>query len=184
MAFYFYGCMSMDGYLATKMHDLTWLYESGDAADTDCETFYRQMDMALMGRRTFDKIAKQTKPCEAYPTTDNVVFTHQSLDCEGLRAVCADPVTFVKAQDGQKNIWVVGGNTILAPLLDAGLVDVLIIQVAPVLLGEGIPLLPKRRRCIVFVWKGCNNTAPLRSWNIIEYKKRTVRGAIIAIFQR
>ena len=150
MAFYFYGCMSMDGYLATKMHDLTWLYESGDAADTDCETFYRQMDMALMGRRTFDKIAKQTKPCEAYPTTDNVVFTHQSLDCEGLRAVCADPVTFVKAQDGQKNIWVVGGNTILAPLLDAGLVDVLIIQVAPVLLGEGIPLFAQKEALHLF----------------------------------
>lgn len=34
----------------------------------------------------------------------------------------------------------VGGNTILAPLLDQDMVDCLIVQVAPVLLGEGIPL--------------------------------------------
>ncbi len=144
MAFYFYGCVSLDGYLATKEHDLSWLYDTGTTADTGYEAFYEQMDMTMMGRRTFDEIAKQTKPCEVYPTTDNVVFTHQSLDCEGFRAGCADPVTFVKAQDGQKNIWVVGGNTILAPLLDAGLVDVLIIQVAPVLLGEGIPLFAQK----------------------------------------
>ena len=144
MAVYFYGCVSLDGYLATKEHDLSWLYDTGTTADTGYEAFYEQMDMTMMGRRTFDEIAKQTKPCEVYPTTDNVLFTHQSLDCEGFRAVCADPVTFVKAQDGQKNIWVVGGNTILAPLLDAGLVDVLIIQVAPVLLDEGIPLFAQK----------------------------------------
>lgn len=102
MAFYFYGCVSLDGYLATKEHDLSWLYDTGTTADTGYEAFYEQMDMTMMGRRTFDEIAKQTKPCEVYPTTDNVVFTHQSLDCEGFRAGCADPVTFVKAQDGQK----------------------------------------------------------------------------------
>lgn len=39
-----------------------------------------------------------------------------------------------------RNVWVVGGNTILKPLLDHDMVDHLIIQVAPVLLGEGIPL--------------------------------------------
>ncbi|MEF2825043.1 MAG: dihydrofolate reductase family protein, partial [Peptococcaceae bacterium] len=144
MAVYFYGCVSLDGYLATKEHDLSWLYDTGTTADTGYEAFYEQMDMTLMGRRTFDEVATLAVPAEAYPTTDNVVFTHQSLDCEGVRAVCADPVTFVKAQDGQKNIWVVGGNTILAPLLDADLVDVLIIQVAPVLLGAGIPLFAQK----------------------------------------
>ena len=144
MAFYFYGCVSLDGYLATKERDVSWLYDTGTMADTGGEGLWEGRDGGMGGRGTFDEIAKQTKPCEVYPTTDNVVFTHQSLDCEGFRAVCADPVTFVKAQDGQKNIWVVGGNTILAPLLDAGLVDVLIIQVAPVLLGEGIPLFAQK----------------------------------------
>lgn len=144
MAVYFYGCMSMDGYLATKNHDLTWLYESGDAEATDYEAFYSRMDVTLMGRRTFDEIAKLPQPEDVYPSTDNVVFTHRPLDCIGFRAVEGDPVDFVKAQEPAKNIWVVGGNTILAPLLDADLVDVLIIQIAPVLLGEGVPLFAQK----------------------------------------
>ena len=59
---------------------------------------------------------------------------------EGFVPVRGDVVEFVKGQPGEKNIWVIGGNTILAPLLDAGMVDGMTIQLAPVLLGAGIPL--------------------------------------------
>ena len=43
-----------------------------------------------------------------------------------------------------KNIWIIGGNTILAPLLERDMVDHLIVQIAPVLLGEGIPLFTQK----------------------------------------
>ena len=46
--------------------------------------------------------------------------------------------------DPAKRVWVAGGNTILAPLLERDMVDHLIMQVAPVLLGEGIPLFTQR----------------------------------------
>jgi len=46
----------------------------------------------------------------------------------------------VKQFDKEKNIWIVGGGTILAPLLDNDMIDNMIIQIAPVLLGKGIPL--------------------------------------------
>lgn len=36
MAVYFYGCISMDGYLATRSHDLAWLYETGTPEETGC----------------------------------------------------------------------------------------------------------------------------------------------------
>lgn len=68
------------------------------------------------------------------------LFTHGELDCPGFIAVAEDPVTFVEKLEPDRNIWVVGGNTILKPLLEHGMVDHLIVQVAPVLLGEGIPL--------------------------------------------
>lgn len=29
MAVYFYGCITIDGYLATKEHHLDWLYDTG-----------------------------------------------------------------------------------------------------------------------------------------------------------
>ena len=48
--------------------------------------------------------------------------------------------------DKNRNIWIVGGNTVLAHLLNQDMVDYLIVQVAPVLLGAGIPLLPQKEK--------------------------------------
>lgn len=140
MAVYFYGCVSLDGYLAASDHDLGWLYETGTTEEAGYDDFYARMDVTLMGRRTFAEVAKLDDPASAYPATENYVFTHGALDCPGFTAVAGDPVAFVEGLGQNRNIWVVGGNTILKPLLDHDMVDHLIIQVAPVLLGEGIPL--------------------------------------------
>lgn len=108
--------------------------------DTDYEDFYARMDVTLMGRRTFREVERLGNPAEVYPATENYVFTHRPLHQAGFTAVSGSPAAFVERLDRAKNIWVIGGNTILAPLLDRDLVDHLIIQVAPVLLGKGIPL--------------------------------------------
>ena len=55
-----------------------------------------------------------------------------------------DVAEFVAGLGPDKNIWIVGGNTILAPLLERDRVDYLIAQVAPVLLGEGVPLFTQK----------------------------------------
>ena len=34
MSVYFYGCMTLDGYLADKNHGLTWLDQTGDVEET------------------------------------------------------------------------------------------------------------------------------------------------------
>lgn len=140
MSVFFYGCVSLDGYLAGRDHNLDWLYQSGSTEETGYDAFYRSMDVAIMGRRTFREIEKLERPQEAYPSTQNFVFTHSALSQPGFTAVSGDVVPFVKRFPPSVNIWIVGGNTILAPLLDCGMVDRLIIQTAPVLLGGGIPL--------------------------------------------
>lgn len=140
MSVYFYGCVTLDGYLADKDHGLNWLHQTGTAEDTGYEDFYARMDVTLMGRRTFREVERLGNPAEVYPATENYVFTHRPLRQAGFTAVSGSPAAFVERLDRAKNIWVIGGNTILAPLLDRDLVDHLIIQVAPVLLGKGIPL--------------------------------------------
>ena len=97
-----------------------------------------------MGRRTFQEIEKTGDPASVYPTTENYVFTHRERSCPGFTAVNGDPVEFVKGLGQDRAVWVVGGNTILSPLLDQDMVDHLIIQVAPVLLGGGIPLFTQK----------------------------------------
>lgn len=80
--------------------------------------FYGRMDVTLMGRRTFAEVAKLDGPALAYPTTENFVFTHNALDCQGFTAVAEDPAEFVEKLGSDRNIWVVGGNTVLKPLLE------------------------------------------------------------------
>lgn len=145
MSVFFYGCVTLDGYLADKSHGLSWLYETGATEETGYEDFYRQMDVTVMGRRTFEEIAKLEDAAAVYPTTENYVFTHADrLPQKGFVPARGDVADFVTGLGPDKNIWIVGGNTILAPLLERDMVDRLIVQIAPVLLGEGIPLFTQK----------------------------------------
>jgi dihydrofolate reductase len=45
---------------------------------------------------------------------------------------------------GGKNIWLVGGGDLVGQFADAGLLDEILLGVAPVTLGRGAPLLPRR----------------------------------------
>lgn len=141
MSVFFYGCVTLDGYLADKDHRLDWLHQTGGVAETGYEDFYRRMDVTVMGRRTFREIEGLEDPSSVYPATENFVFTHRVGPLpEGFTPICGSVTDFVSGFPPEKNIWVIGGGTILAPLLEADRVDHIILQIAPVLLGAGIPL--------------------------------------------
>lgn len=145
MSVYFYGCMSLDGYLADRNHSLEWLYQVGSVEETDYESFYKDMDITIMGKRTFAEVEKSGEAEAVYPTTQNYVFTHSEQPLpRGFIPVSGDVVEFIKQIDKEKNVWIIGGNTILSPLLDSDMVDCMIIQMAPVLLGDGIPLFAQK----------------------------------------
>lgn len=145
MSVYFYGCISMDGYLADKNHGLAWLYQTGSSEQTSYDKFYDMIDITVMGKRTFDAVAEQTIPALVYPDTENYIFTHQkNFSAEGFKVISGDVVEFIDNQEEGKKIWIVGGNQMLAPLLNEDRIDSLIIQIAPVLLGQGIPLFTQK----------------------------------------
>jgi dihydrofolate reductase len=52
-----------------------------------------------------------------------------------------EKINALKARSG-KDIWLFGGGALFRSLLDAGLVDRVEVAIMPVLLGQGIPLLP------------------------------------------
>jgi len=66
-------------------------------------------------------------------------------------------VTDLKAQAG-KDIWLFGGGVLFRSLLEVGLVDRVEVGVIPVLLGQGIALLP-----------GLEGTAKLRLHSMEEW---------------
>lgn len=151
MSIYFYGCITMDGYLADEEHNLDWLYQTGTTDETDYEEFYKKMDITIMGKRTFNEMEKAENIIDVYPTTQNYVFTHScDLSQNGFIAINDDVTEFVKQIDKDKNIWIIGGNTILSPLLNNNMVDYIIMQIAPVLLGAGIPLFTQKEELKCF----------------------------------
>ena len=80
------------------------------------------------------------RPLIGAPRYRELCFYPPRARLPGFTSAACDPAAFVEGLGTHRNIWIVGGNTVLAPLLDRDMVDHLIIQVAPVLLGEGIAL--------------------------------------------
>ena len=48
------------------------------------------------------------------------------------------------AAAGSRNVWLVGGGELVGQFHDAGLLDQVLVSIAPVTLGAGAPLLPRR----------------------------------------
>jgi dihydrofolate reductase len=78
------------------------------------------------------------------------VFTHRQLPLvpnAQIEFTSAD-VAAVHAEmaraAGDRNVWIVGGGDLAGQFADAGLLDEVIVQIAPVTLGGGAPLLPRR----------------------------------------
>jgi dihydrofolate reductase len=78
------------------------------------------------------------------------VFTHRDLPRVpgvDIRLVNGDvrPVhrAMVDAAAG-RNVWLVGGGELVGQFADHGLLDEIVLSVAPVTLGAGAPLLPRR----------------------------------------
>ena len=145
MAIFFYGCMTLDGYLADKNHEINWLHEIGSVEETSYDAFYKEMDILIMGRKTYDEIKEMADLETFYGATKNYVLTHQKIENTNLfEFVSKDIVEFVSTLPADKNVWIVGGNSLIAPLLDNQLIDKMYLQLAPVLLGGGIPLFTQK----------------------------------------
>jgi dihydrofolate reductase len=48
------------------------------------------------------------------------------------------------AAAGDRHVWIVGGGDLAGQFADAGLLDEVLVSIAPVTLGGGAPLLPRR----------------------------------------
>ena len=78
------------------------------------------------------------------------VFTHRRLpvvpDAQ-IEFTSADVATVHREMvdaAGGRNVWVVGGGDLAGQFAEAGLLDEVIVTIAPVTLGAGAPLLPRR----------------------------------------
>jgi dihydrofolate reductase len=137
--------MSLDGYIASPKGDYDWIPRG---PDVDFAAMFRQFDTLLMGRRTYEDVKRGGPGMTGGLRL--VVFsrTLRQSDCPDVTLVAerpAEAVNALRAQEG-KDIWLFGGGSLFRSLLDLGVVDAVEVAVVPVLLGEGVPLLPPPAR--------------------------------------
>ena len=155
----YYTASSIDGFIADADNSLEWLFQvpesEGDGPmKEEYPQFIADVGAMAMGSTTYEWIADYTgflkDPSKWEYTVPTWVFSSRDLpraDGPDIRFVSGDvrPVhaAMVEAAGGQ-NVWLVGGGDLVGQFHDHGLLDEVIIGVAPVFLGAGAPLLPRK----------------------------------------
>ena len=151
----YYTATSLDGFIADRQNSLDWLLQFGEEGTSDYPDFIREVGVIAMGSTTYEWLLEhQIHPDSDHPQPwpyeqPTWVFTSRSLPAipgAGIRFVRGDvrPVhQEMVAAAGGKNLWIVGGGELAGQFYDHGLLDELIITIAPVTLGGGAPLLPR-----------------------------------------
>ena len=127
-----YIATSMDGYIARPNGEIDWLEEAGNL-DYGYHDFYSSIDTTLMGNSTY----KLTLTVAEFPYAGkaNYVFTRGAPppDTANVQFVSGDIVSFVESLKSStgKDIWLVGGGQINTVMLNAGLIDEIILTVFP-----------------------------------------------------
>ena len=134
---------TLDGYIAGPNGEFDWIPED---PTVDFAAIFAKVDTILVGRRTYEA-AMQMGDAPWGKKMRVYVFSRTLRPEDHPRAtVVADDaagvVAALRAEPGDGEIWLFGGGELFRSLLSAGLVDEVEVTVAPVLLGEGVPLLP------------------------------------------
>jgi dihydrofolate reductase len=134
--------VSLDGFIAGPNGEYDWIVSD---PSIDFSAIFKQFDTLVMGRKTYEPMAAMGGH-GAQPGVEVIVFsrTLPAATHPGVRILHDDPgevVSALKKKPG-RDIWLFGGGQLFRTLLDAGLVDSVEVAIMPVLLGEGIPLLP------------------------------------------
>jgi dihydrofolate reductase len=152
----YYTATSVDGFIADADNSLDWLFEVTERDDR-FGPFLAGVGAFAMGATTYEWVLEQEKLLDEpkkwqqwYGDRPSWVFTHRDLP-----VIPGAAITFVSGDvrpvhaamtevAGGRNIWLVGGGELVGAFADAGLLDEVILGVAPVTLGAGAPVLPRR----------------------------------------
>jgi dihydrofolate reductase len=155
----YYTATTLDGFIADANHSLDWLFEVDreQGGEHSFGAFFADVGAMAMGATTYEWVLEHDRLLEEpekwrgyYGERPCWVFTHRTLPpipgadirfVEGNVAPVHEEMT--RAAAG-KNIWLVGGGDLVGQFADQELLDEILVGVAPVTLGRGAQLLPRR----------------------------------------
>jgi len=133
--------LTLDGLIAGSNGEYDWCFTDADYGMTE---FMRSIDSTIMGGKSYRLLLNYGPP---YPELTNYVITRTETNAPQPNIVFVrdNILSFVEAlkrKEG-KNIWLFGGAEINHHLMERDLVDVLMLAVHPIVLGDGIQLFGK-----------------------------------------
>ncbi|HMG93084.1 MAG TPA: dihydrofolate reductase family protein [Chryseolinea sp.] len=133
--------LSLDGLIAGPNGEYDWCFTDADYGMTE---FMNSVDSTIMGGKSYRLLLDYGSP---YPELTKYVVTRTERESPYPNVVfvrdnVSSFVEDLKSKNG-KNIWLFGGAEITQMLLERDLVDVLMLAVHPIVLGDGIQLFGK-----------------------------------------
>lgn len=159
--FRYFTATTLDGFLADAQHGLHWLMtvpqaepsQRAQLGDFDYDTFIAGVGAIALGANTYQWLL-DNELADGKPWPYDLpafLFTHRELRpvADTIRIRSGRPAEhraeLLEAADG-KDVWVIGGGGLAADFADDGLLDDVVVSIAPVTLGSGLPLFPRPYR--------------------------------------
>ena len=159
---------TLDGFIADPDGGYDWIIMD---ESIDFAAMYAEFETFIMGRKTWDVSAK-TEFVQMFGGKEVIVFsrTMKGAPLPGVTVVDTSPADTVRAlkEKAGKDIWLFGGGSLFRTLVDAGVVDTVEVAIMPVLLSQGVPLLPPGERITGMTLQKCE-TLPKSGIVMLSY---------------
>ena len=154
--FVYYAATTANGFIADEGDSLAWLFEVQGADPNALSDFLTGVGVQVMGSTTYrwlvehENVAEDPRKWGALfgnvPTrvfsTRQLVLPH-GADIDVVSGPVSGHVDDLVRVAGGSDVWIVGGGELAGQFLDAGWLDRIELDVAPVFLRAGAPLLPR-----------------------------------------
>ena len=160
---FFDTATTMNGFIADANHSLQWLFDvpqelsDSDSKDEWADSPIGEAAVIVKGSTTYEWVIEHenirdnpARWTELFGSKPVFVFSTRKLwappgaPVHVVTGKVSEAIESIRAAAGDGDIWLVGGGDLVGLFLDAGAVDSIYLSVAPVVLDEGAPLLPRR----------------------------------------
>ncbi len=150
---------SFDGFIADESDSLEWLFGVPGAADAEAEmsSFLDRVGVLVEGSTTYEWVVSHEqllehperwmqfygdRPTYVFSSRERIAVPGADIRFRSGSVTQAWPE--IRDAAGVRDVWVVGGGDLAGQFADAGLLDEIVLSVAPISLGSGRALLPRR----------------------------------------
>ncbi|MBL3698194.1 dihydrofolate reductase family protein [Leucobacter luti] len=151
----YFVAATIDGFIADPDDSLAWLLRQ-DIADDGPNAygpFIAGVGALVMGSTTYEWLLREGPwpyeiPSWVMTSRELAAPTDTASGAPADVRFSSDPIPQVHAAmrdaAGEQDLWVVGGGDLAGQFADAGLLDEILLSIAPVTLGGGRQVLPRR----------------------------------------